>query len=218
MGAMKDTRTRIQEVALELFTEQGYEATSLREIAEALGVTKAALYYHFRTKEEILQAILANEALLAEIDRIFDDAARLPLADGLRELAIRLFRLFQEERHVVRFLHVQALLSSEEAQVIYRSVIQRLYAAGERLVRHYQKRREARADVDAGVVDRSIVDHAMVHFIGTEVFGAEEMDSIRYVEGLIDLSIRGIATPAARRRTQFSGRPPTARGAKARRR
>src|SRR5215470_13688163 len=38
-----DTRTRIQRVALELFTEHGYEATSLREIAERLGVTKAAL-------------------------------------------------------------------------------------------------------------------------------------------------------------------------------
>jgi AcrR family transcriptional regulator len=49
-----DTRTRIQQVALDLFTEQGYEKTSLREIAERLGVTKAALYYHFKTKEDIV--------------------------------------------------------------------------------------------------------------------------------------------------------------------
>ena len=45
-----DTRSRVQEVALELFAEQGYEKTSLREIAERLGVTKAALYYHFKSK------------------------------------------------------------------------------------------------------------------------------------------------------------------------
>ena len=38
-----DTRARIQQVAVELFTEHGYEGTSLREIAERLGVTKAAL-------------------------------------------------------------------------------------------------------------------------------------------------------------------------------
>src|SRR5262249_20860254 len=43
-----DTRARIQQVALELFAEQGYEKTSLREIAERLDVTKAALYYHFK--------------------------------------------------------------------------------------------------------------------------------------------------------------------------
>ena len=45
-----DTRSRIQDVALQMFIDKGYEATSLREIAEELGVTKAALYYHFDTK------------------------------------------------------------------------------------------------------------------------------------------------------------------------
>jgi AcrR family transcriptional regulator len=48
------TRERILDVALELFNEQGYEQTPLREIAERVGVTKAALYYHFERKEDIL--------------------------------------------------------------------------------------------------------------------------------------------------------------------
>jgi AcrR family transcriptional regulator len=48
------TREAILDVALELFTEQGYDKTSLREIADRLGVTKAALYYHFEKKEDIL--------------------------------------------------------------------------------------------------------------------------------------------------------------------
>ncbi|WP_284329283.1 TetR/AcrR family transcriptional regulator [Demequina litorisediminis] len=57
-----DTRERIQEVALERFTANGYDQTSLREIAEDLGVTKAALYYHFKSKEEILDGLLASVA------------------------------------------------------------------------------------------------------------------------------------------------------------
>ncbi|MGW0069548.1 TetR/AcrR family transcriptional regulator, partial [Streptosporangium sandarakinum] len=60
MSEHADTRTRIQETALRLFTEQGYEATSLREIAEALGVTKAALYYHFKSKEEIITSLVED--------------------------------------------------------------------------------------------------------------------------------------------------------------
>jgi AcrR family transcriptional regulator len=48
------TRERILDIALELFTEQGYDKTSLRDIAERLGTTKAALYYHFERKEDIL--------------------------------------------------------------------------------------------------------------------------------------------------------------------
>ncbi|RYV52997.1 TetR/AcrR family transcriptional regulator [Pengzhenrongella frigida] len=53
-----DTRSEIQRVALSRFTNDGYDKTSLREIAEDLGVTKAALYYHFRTKESILESLV----------------------------------------------------------------------------------------------------------------------------------------------------------------
>ncbi|HEX4019038.1 MAG TPA: helix-turn-helix domain-containing protein [Frankiaceae bacterium] len=51
------TKERILDIALELFNEQGYDKTSLREIAERLQVTKAALYYHFERKEDILMQL-----------------------------------------------------------------------------------------------------------------------------------------------------------------
>jgi AcrR family transcriptional regulator len=51
------TRERILDVALDLFIEKGYDKTSLREIAEQLGFTKAALYYHFSSKDDILMAL-----------------------------------------------------------------------------------------------------------------------------------------------------------------
>ena len=71
-----DTRQRIQDVALELFAEQGYEKTSLREIAEHLDVTKAALYYHFKTKEEILISLF--EDLTKPIDELIEWGKQQP--------------------------------------------------------------------------------------------------------------------------------------------
>ena len=55
-----DTRARIRSVALELFTDQGYDKTSMREIAERLGVTKAALYHHFPSKQDIVTDLFAS--------------------------------------------------------------------------------------------------------------------------------------------------------------
>ena len=55
--AKVDTRHRILNVALDLFTEQGYDGTSLRQIAEQLSITKAAIYYYFESKEDILMAL-----------------------------------------------------------------------------------------------------------------------------------------------------------------
>ncbi len=53
----RSTRERILDIALELFIENGFDKTSLREIADRLGFTKAAIYYHFASKEDILMAI-----------------------------------------------------------------------------------------------------------------------------------------------------------------
>jgi AcrR family transcriptional regulator len=51
------TRERILDVALDLFTDQGFDGTSMREIAERLRIAKPSIYYHFASKEEILLAL-----------------------------------------------------------------------------------------------------------------------------------------------------------------
>ncbi|KMY50007.1 TetR/AcrR family transcriptional regulator [Peribacillus loiseleuriae] len=54
-----ETKEEAQRVALELFIAKGFEATSLREIAEEIGISKAALYYHFNSKEDIVKSIVS---------------------------------------------------------------------------------------------------------------------------------------------------------------
>jgi AcrR family transcriptional regulator len=98
-----DTRSRVQEVALELFAEQGYEKTSLREIAERLGVTKAALYYHFKSKEDIVHSF--TDDYFAEIDALLDWAKDQPRNDATRrEILDRYVGILLSGSEVFRFL------------------------------------------------------------------------------------------------------------------
>lgn len=53
-----DTKARIRAVAMELFSAKGYEQTSLREIADRVGMTKASLYYHYPSKQALLMALV----------------------------------------------------------------------------------------------------------------------------------------------------------------
>jgi AcrR family transcriptional regulator len=84
--APASTRERILDIAMELFVEQGYDKTSLRDIAERLGTTKAALYYHFERKQDILLELhlrlhaLGREALeeLARLESGQDRADAWP--------------------------------------------------------------------------------------------------------------------------------------------
>ncbi|MGW2563802.1 TetR/AcrR family transcriptional regulator [Streptomyces sp. NPDC001514] len=113
--ARGNTRQRIQDVALELFAEQGYEKTSLREIAERLQVTKAALYYHFKTKEDIVISIF--EDLTRPLDELIAWAEEQPRTletkleilrryQAALERAYPFFRFMQENQATVRDLSI----------------------------------------------------------------------------------------------------------------
>jgi AcrR family transcriptional regulator len=90
------TRTRIQQVAIKLFTDNGYEATSLREIAEHLGVTKAALYYHFKTKDEIIQSLVDDQ--VAMIEKLIEWAQAQPRTHEMRREFVRRYAELLHER------------------------------------------------------------------------------------------------------------------------
>ncbi|MCI9887048.1 TetR/AcrR family transcriptional regulator [Micrococcales bacterium 31B] len=89
------TRERAMNIAMRNFTERGYDATSMREIAEELGVSKAALYYHFTSKEDIVRSLLDGyiadlNALDARVEagmtftELLDAWREFTLARGLR--------------------------------------------------------------------------------------------------------------------------------------
>lgn len=105
-----DTRTTILRVALELFAEQGFAATSTRELAERLGFTKAALYYYFRTKDDLLSALIEPvvqqlEALITGTPVGTTVAARRAVLAGYIDIAAaheQLLRVLTQDPSVTR--------------------------------------------------------------------------------------------------------------------
>ncbi|GAA2204700.1 TetR family transcriptional regulator [Nonomuraea monospora] len=105
-GRRTDTRERIQQVALELFAERGYDKTSLQEVAERLEITRPALYYHFRTKEDILASVV--ERLCDSIDELVAWAKEQPAtAESRQEILRRISGLLEDQwRPLFKFAQV----------------------------------------------------------------------------------------------------------------
>ena len=91
-----DTRQRLIDVAVDLFTRHSFAGTSLQMIADEMGFTKAAIYYHFRTREELLAAVVepifdelsgiitgaeAQRSVTARADRMLRGYAELAVAN-----------------------------------------------------------------------------------------------------------------------------------------
>jgi AcrR family transcriptional regulator len=126
------TRERILDVALNLFTAQGYDQTSLREIAEPLGVTKAALYYHFPSKDEILRELMAR--VLNRFEGIVAAAESAGSAPRRRRVLVEGWvDLLLAERQVLRMVVAEHPQMHENAHL--REVHERAHQAMDGLIR-----------------------------------------------------------------------------------
>jgi AcrR family transcriptional regulator len=120
-------------VALDLFIAQGFDGTSLREIAQRLGFTKAALYYHFTSKDDILMALhmrlheFGREALVAMGKEPVTLSSWGRLLDGLIDQMItqrKIFALHQRNQAAFEKLHREDHMADhEDIQVRFRTVL-----------------------------------------------------------------------------------------------
>jgi AcrR family transcriptional regulator len=125
-SAQRDTRGEILAVARELFGRHGYQRTSLRQIAARLGLSKAAVLYHFRTKAEII-ADLA-EPLLRDLEAALAAAeAAGPAPEDMRWATIEgtLDTLLAHRSSLRMSLHDQALLGQETVFPRFATAIER---------------------------------------------------------------------------------------------
>ncbi len=142
----------VLDVAVATFNERGYEATSISALAERLGTSKSALYYHVSGKEELLQRAL--DRALNELDAVLD-AAGSPGGDAADRLEIAL-------RGAVRVLvaelpYVTLLLRVRGNTEIERDALRRRRDFDHRvseLVHAAQAEGSLRADLDAGTTSR----------------------------------------------------------------
>jgi len=94
-GRSTDTRERIHEVALELFIRQGFSRTTLQDIADQLGLTRAALYYHHPSKDHLIASLVQPAK-----DDIDDFLERATPSTPTRELLEGFFDLNYRHRHI----------------------------------------------------------------------------------------------------------------------
>lgn len=153
-GRPGNDRETVLRCAIELFNERGYEATSVSDLAAALGVTKSAVYHHFTSKEELLAAAL-DEAL-AGLDSVVGAAASGsgPAAVRLQASVTAAVRILAAHRPAVTLLlRVRGNSPLELEALARRRHIDEQLAA---LVRRAAAEGDLRTDIDPDVISRLV--------------------------------------------------------------
>lgn len=154
--ANSETRSRILATALELIAEKGFAATTTRELSERLGFTKAGLYYHFRTKEDLLVALV--EPGIAQFRELLnrplraDRAGRRKLLDGYVTVVLDNLNLSQVLSREPAVGHIDRLRSL--TQPLYAELIDRLLSG-----KNLDAAAVARAYVALGGIHAALLNH-----------------------------------------------------------
>ena len=109
----KDTKERILDTALELFSKNGYSGTNIRELTAALGMVKSSMYKHFESKEEIWNTLL--DRMIAYYAERFGSAENLPpVPDSAEELVSMTMRMVDFTVRDERIVMTRKVLAIEQ--------------------------------------------------------------------------------------------------------
>ncbi len=122
-----DVRQRILDVATRLFVSEGYHGISMREIAEAAGVSKAGLYYHFHDKEALFLGVLTDN--LERIERIIQGSCGRAVStrERVSHLIHGIFSLEPERRAIIRLASQEVSHLHPETQRTFARLYQKKF-------------------------------------------------------------------------------------------
>jgi len=109
----RDTKERILAAALEMFSQNGYAGTNIRELTASLGLVKSAMYRHFASKEEIWNALL-DEMIAYYAERFGSPEHLPPVPDSLEALVAMTMRMVDFTVHDEKIIMTRKLLTIEQ--------------------------------------------------------------------------------------------------------
>jgi TetR/AcrR family transcriptional regulator, cholesterol catabolism regulator len=140
-GPPRERAEEVYAAALRLFTEKGYHATSMQDIASALGLYKGSLYHYIGSKEELLVQVFerAMGALLSEVERIVADSSLAPRTQMRLLVQAHVEAVTRNREALTVYLHEFRALAGESLEVVrtqrerYRELVSTVVERGVRL-------------------------------------------------------------------------------------
>ena len=118
----RQTKQKILNMAGELFAENGFDGTSVDSIANAAGVNKALIYYHFKDKDDIIRSLFQN--VMTEVDAHLQQVFDKPLKgkarkDMLRQKISEEIKFLEKHRNIISLLLMETLKSGDKSRFLF---------------------------------------------------------------------------------------------------
>jgi AcrR family transcriptional regulator len=158
------TRQQILDASLRLFSERGFARTTVRDIARAAGITDAAIYYHFQSKRDLLEALVEERGFLVSLQNLERVEAEMPLEEMLTWMAGGAVSLMDENREFLRLIYMEGLGGDDAALEQYRRLIDLWEHALGTVLKRYEKKGDLPSN-SAGLLAREVIYLIQMAFV-----------------------------------------------------
>lgn len=140
------TRKQILDASLRLFSEKGFARTSVRDIAQAAGITDAAIYYHFASKRDLFEALIEERGFTAALENLERAEMTVGPREAIEGIALGALEFIYSNRDLMKVLMVEAMAQDPVAAEEYRILAERWQKAEARILRHYAEHGQLRTE------------------------------------------------------------------------
>ena len=140
------TRKQILDASLRLFSEKGFARTSVRDIAQAAGITDAAIYYHFASKRDLFEALIEERGFTAALENLERAEITVGPREAIQGIAMGALEFIYANRDLMKVLMVEAMAQDPVAAEEYRILVERWEKAEARILRHYAEHGQLRTE------------------------------------------------------------------------
>ncbi len=202
------SRKQLMSAAIDSFARLGYQGTSIDRIARDAGVTKGAVYYHFRDKEELLFAAVRDRIGGFEKDVLKATTPPIDAITALRGVVDSCFfhATVSNHRRFIITLMVEALDTNPRLSAEFRNILRRMRAFLVNVVRSGQEQGTLRPDIDAALAASVL----MAGIMGAEIQhyqDQQEVDLRQVLDAIIEQATTWLAAGSAARAVAGGAKP-----------
>lgn len=180
-GKGERSRRELTEIAINCFARFGFQGTSIDRIARAAGVTKGAIYYHFKDKDDLLGAAVADriQEFEGRVQRACEGVETSRALRRIAEVCVEHAQSLNHPRFVIKLM-AESIDTNDKISAQLREMMRRFRAFLRNLIRQAQERGEFRSGIDAETAAAAYTSTVL----GAEFQFYQDEERFRFVDAI----------------------------------
>jgi len=186
----EERRLQILDTALEVFASKGFNGTSIKDIAEAAGISQGLMYHYFKSKKALLVVTIEHHSFLPALREILADRENMPANKVLKEIANKFLDTLDAKKSLVKIL-IRDVAFDPEISDAWANLCQEGVSLLKKYIDGSISRGEFRPH-NSEVTARCMLANVVMFHFTREVFKSSSITRAEYIEEVFNNTLKGI--------------------------